>query len=129
MKVVYSLLSGTLAALASVAGKFAFDDQLDAVQRGVGLLVLLLLNAAMLNLFVKALRLDGSVVGTTLNMCANVAITSLLGAIFFNEWDKMTIQWFVGAILVLLGVFFVTMGQATEKLEENATKIRPKKTN
>jgi drug/metabolite transporter (DMT)-like permease len=115
MKVVFSLLSGALAALASVAGKFAFDDVQDPVLRAVSLVSLLLLNAAMLSFFVKALREDGSVVGTSLNMCANVSATSIIGALLFNEAERMTQKWFMGASFVLVGVFCIAKGQNGNK--------------
>ena len=121
MKVVFSLLSGTLAALASVAGKFAFDDSQDPTLRAISLVALIALNSAMLSFFVKALREDGSVVGTTLNMCANVSATSLLGFVLFNEAERMTPKWFLGASLVLVGVFCISMGQQTEVNKEKVS--------
>ena len=115
MKLVYSLLSGALAALASVAGKLAFNDDLETWLRIPSFIGLLVLNATMLSFFVKAMRDDGSVISTTVNMCANVLVTALIGAMFWGEWERMTPRWLAGAVLVLLGVFCIANGQRRVK--------------
>lgn len=125
MKIFAAILSGAFAALASVCGKFAFDDHLDLVLRGLAFGGLLGCNAFMLKYFVFALRDAGSVIGTTVNASANVAVSALIGAIVFGESDKLTWKWFAGACLALLGMYCIHRGTNVKK-ETIATDELPK---
>ena len=117
MKLVAAILSGTFAALASVCGKLALDESIDIVLRGVALVALVACNATMLQFFVRALRDTGSVVGTTVNASANVAVSAILGAVFFGEVDKLTPNWLIGALLAVTGMYCITRGTNREKIE------------
>jgi len=117
MKLGAALLSGSLAASAGAFGKFAFDDSLEPLVRGVFFALLLLSNALMIKFFVLALRDAGSVVGTTVNAFANVAVSAVIGAAVFGEVDKLTPRWFAGALLALVGMYCVNRGTSTPRIK------------
>jgi uncharacterized membrane protein len=118
MNLSTSLLSGSFAALASVFGKLAFNDSFSPLVRLCALLSLLACNACMLTFFVRALRDAGSVIGTTVNACANVGMSAFLGVVFFDELEKLTTQWMVGAAVALVGMFCLVKGSQMEKIEK-----------
>lgn len=111
MRLLNSVISGVFAALAGVCGKLAFDQNLDLVpSRLAALSGLVACNATMLHFFVKALRVDGSVVGTTVNAAANIATSAAAGFVLLGEKDGLTPTWFMGALCALLGVLFLSKG-------------------
>jgi drug/metabolite transporter (DMT)-like permease len=117
MKLLNSIISGSFAAFASGFGKYAFNDTITIEIRIICLVFLLLSNGLMLHFFVKALREDGSVIGTTVNASANVFVSALIGMIAFGETEKITQNWFLGALLALVGVYCISRGAKKEKVE------------
>ena len=117
MKLLAAVLSGAFAALASVCGKVASEESLELPLKGLALVGLITCNVVMLRFFVKALRDAGSVVGTTVNASANVAVSAILGAILFGEVDTLTHRWLFGALLAIAGMYCITRGTVREKID------------
>lgn len=115
-----AILSGALAAAAGAFSKIAFGgDNIEEslVLRGFCLACMILSNIYMIQYFVQGMRDSGSVVGTTINVSANVFCSAMFGALFFNEYDRLTMRWICGASLALIGVYCLSRGGGHAKHE------------
>ena len=119
-RLVLSLISGMFAALAGVSGKFAFDDTLETFpQRTLAAICLLSCNGIMLHFFVQALRVDGSVVATTVNAAANIATSAFAGFLLLDEKRAVTPRWFLGATIALSGILCLAKGGGRDSQQKH----------
>lgn len=107
-------VAGALGALASVAGKLAFGDSLDAlILRTLAGVVMLGLNALMMSFYVRSLRLSPSTVAAiAVNSALNFICSGLLGRTFFGE--VLPLRWWLGMLLIIGGVSLVHSGCSAE---------------
>ncbi|CAG8485433.1 6348_t:CDS:2, partial [Paraglomus occultum] len=131
---LYSVLSGTFAALASVSAKLFSDSRTlsftvyvcEAVYtsgcedliypiRALCVGLMFLCNAAMWTFYTKALnKSTSSVKVTVVNSATNFCMTAILGHLLFNE--ALHLQWWLGASLIVTGTV-ITSRKNREKIE------------
>jgi uncharacterized membrane protein len=123
-----AILSGTSAALASVFGKLAMDDEfVDHVVRGSNLFdarleanavlatralcfaMIFASNAIMMSLFAKSMDLVGSVAATVTNSATNFTLSGLLACVIFGE--SLSLRWWLGSLSILVGIVLINNGQ------------------
>ena len=100
-----ALLSGLLAAASSFVGKLGLDSTVarPLLARLPLLGLTLALNSAMVTLYTRSLALAGvAAEASLLNTAANLLLTALLSYFIFHE--PFSVQWLVGAALILVGV-------------------------
>jgi len=114
-----AVLSGSLAANASVLGKFAFDFSESSIPsrcvqwlpefavRGILFLTMLLVNSWMLSTFVRALASSQSALAATVvNFACNFLVSVLLGVIVLGDPAPASPRWWAGAVLLIAGASF-----------------------
>ncbi|KAI1297914.1 hypothetical protein HDE_04430 [Halotydeus destructor] len=123
----HSVLSGIMAATASLFGKLAMDsDALGhlvpylvkgdqklghwyTVIRALLLVLMVLTNTVMWTMFTKALvKSRTSLEATVVNTAANFIFTAIFGTLLFDE--TIGFLWFLGSIMILIGLILVKMG-------------------
>jgi len=72
---------------------------------------MVLANAANLALYVRALRVAGSVVGSVVNTATNIAVSGLLGSVVFAE-DTLGVKWWAGTCVITLGLALIASSAA-----------------
>ncbi|RWS01949.1 uncharacterized protein B4U79_16521 [Dinothrombium tinctorium] len=102
-----SLLSGTLAATASLCGKLAVADlsvQAESVQiRPLWLGLMIACNAFMWFVFTKALSASKTALrAVATNAAANFIVSALYGRFVFNE--PVNPYWYLGTVFIVLGI-------------------------
>jgi multidrug transporter EmrE-like cation transporter len=115
--VLLAVGAGACAALASVCGKLALDDnvrlggaQLTLAARGVAFVLLVLLNAKMWTLFTQSLNaFPSSVHPTAINTAANFVLSAVIGHLLFGE--PLPLKWWLGTALLTLGVVLLHLGE------------------
>lgn len=106
----FAVASGVLAALASAFSKVSFGgEESSAGVRAAGLGLMLVCNLLMMKAFVQAMRDSGSVVGTTVNVSANVFASAVIGALVFDE-QQLSQKWLAGCLVALAGVYCLSRG-------------------
>lgn len=132
-----SVVAGVSAALSSVFGKLAFDSHiipswlqilapwiLSALGesryeylllglRGICFVMIFLTNVIMINLFVKSMNMSTTSEAVVVNTACNFFFTALFGWLLFNE--PLPGLWWVGAILILIGVLLIVRSSADTK--------------
>ena len=111
-----ALLSGSLAAAASVLGKVAFDFSdtslpakyvqwsPEVIVRGVLFISMLLVNSLMLSTFVRALAAsESALAATVVNFASNFLVSVLLGVVLLGDSPPVSLRWWVGALLIIAG--------------------------
>mmetsp|Transcript_25257 Transcript_25257/g.80301 ORF Transcript_25257/g.80301 Transcript_25257/m.80301 type:complete len:115 (+) Transcript_25257:196-540(+) len=93
------------------------EEWLEWAVRGAALLLMLLVNAFMLHHYVRALAEAGTLAGTVVNVGANVACSSIMGASLFGE--ALPARWWAGATLTLLGVYCIQRGSAQQGQQQH----------
>jgi drug/metabolite transporter (DMT)-like permease len=78
------------------------------------------LNSCMLKFYVDALRNWSALQATTLNFAANSIISALFGVLFFGE--VLSLQWWLGASLMIIGVYFISSDPVDVKKEGKGKK-------
>jgi drug/metabolite transporter (DMT)-like permease len=116
LELIPSFISGLCAAGAGSLGKFAFaplegdSDWNAVVLRGIGFVLMLVLNAVMLSYFVKSIAVLGSSRATLANFTCNYLTSVRVTQAFFG-WaiygEALSLQWGLGASLMLVGIYFV----------------------
>lgn len=133
---ILALLSGFLAAIASLVGKLsmasddaryvcelAVENWLDKSQieahyfctsiltavRAAFFLLMIICNAIMWTVFTKALRLSSATLEVTVvNLAANFFCSAIFGQTFFSE--KLSILWYIGSVFIILGLCLMHYG-------------------
>ncbi|KAH9260661.1 hypothetical protein BASA81_001128 [Batrachochytrium salamandrivorans] len=106
----FAVASGVLAALASAFSKVSFGGEGDSLaMRAAGLGLMLVCNLLMMKAFVQAMRDSGSVVGTTVNVSANVFASAIIGVLVFNE-QQLSQKWLMGCLVAMAGVYCLSRG-------------------
>jgi drug/metabolite transporter (DMT)-like permease len=82
--------------------------------RGVCFCLFVISNAAMATLFAQALRKTDSVTATTVNTSIGFLASGLLGWLL---GENMTASWFLGALLVFIGLFLLQRPPVDQKLK------------
>jgi uncharacterized membrane protein len=113
-----AVISAMCGSMASVCGKIAFDtspgnvlerNNLDhVVLRGILAASILLLNSAMLSLYVKVLQRVSALQASLLAFVCNYLISTIFGIFLFRE--AISYQWLIGAILMITGAFRASSG-------------------
>jgi len=132
---LYAVGAGLLAAAATVCSKFAVASGEATALCEAGLAVLrwrggceeylfgvriaaaacvIAANVVMWTTFTKALRhCSNSVEATVTSTAANILCTAMLGTVIFGE--RLTLLWWVGAVLVLAGLTLLHHGRVEGK--------------
>lgn len=145
----FSLLSGLLAALASLCGKFSmaadetaylcevvssnwlseisshyFCENLITVIRVVFFGLMIACNAVMWTIFTKALRLCTTTLEAMVtNTASNFFFTAIFGQTLFAE--QLTLLWWLGTLLILFGLLLMHRGSAEAELKQARPKVAP----
>lgn len=135
----FSLLSGLLAALASLCGKFSmaggetaylceivsshwlskisshyFCENVITGIRVIFFALMIACNAVMWTIFTKALRLCTTTLeATVINTASNFFFTAIFGQTLFGE--QLTFLWWLGTLFILLGLLLMHRGSLEEK--------------
>jgi drug/metabolite transporter (DMT)-like permease len=130
-----AVLSGTLAATAGLFGKLGMSpdfapglcrrvlfhsETCDAWGtlglRGLFLVAMVVLNSAMIPMFVAALHSRGtSVEAVAINSGVNFVMSGILGALFLAE--VVTLRWMFGIFVVLVGLVLIASDDDKQKAE------------
>ena len=134
----YSIVAGVFGAFASVFGKLAFSSDSLAVKyvenkcqqfltgidatsqsqcsivvyifRAIMFCVMMGVNAVMLSSAVRALHADGSLKSTVMTTSVNFVATAIFAYLLFGE--DLSTTWWVGAVFIFFGVYFVQKGKS-----------------
>ncbi|XP_064466791.1 uncharacterized protein LOC135377940 [Ornithodoros turicata] len=135
----FALISGFLAALASLCGKFSmtadetqnlceilssnwfsngsshyFCDRMVTTLRLSFFTLMITCNAVMWTLFTKALRLCTTTLEATVtNTASNFFSTAIFGQTLFGE--RLTLLWWLGTVLILFGLLLMHKGSQVGK--------------
>lgn len=85
------------------------------IVQGILYITMILLNGIMLNTTVKSMNTYGTLHTTTLNTAIGFILSGISGVIFFDE--IIGIQWCIGMICVIAGVFLIQLDQSNNKIE------------
>ncbi|XP_062209716.1 uncharacterized protein LOC133911479 [Phragmites australis] len=102
----WALAAGFNAALAAISAKF-FETLL--LKYGM----VILFNVTMWGCYVNSLKALSSLQATVTNFAANFISSGLAGYFLFDE--PLPSKWFVGASLIILGVFILSKSSIEEK--------------
>lgn len=134
----FALISGLLAALASLCGKFSmtadetyhlcdvlssnwlgtgtshyFCDKMITFLRVAFFISMIACNAVMWTLFTKALRLCTTTLEATVtNTASNFFFTAIFGQTLFGEY--LTLLWWLGTVLILFGLLLMHKGSQVD---------------
>jgi uncharacterized membrane protein len=139
---MYEYLTGVYSALASIFGKLSLsssDDDILVAQsiafcnssinlknhctlilsslRITSLIGMLACNIFMLSSFLKALSCKGSLHVTVISSSVSFLLTGILGSIVLGE--KINLKWFIGALLIALGVSCIASCSGSDKKDIN----------
>ncbi|KAG6538582.1 uncharacterized protein LOC122038423 isoform X3 [Zingiber officinale] len=107
---IWALSAGLNAALAAIAAKFVSSQFLR-----YGLVILF--NVMMWGCYVNSLKALSSLQATVTNFAANFLTSGLAGFFLFKE--PLPSQWFLGAILIILGVYVLSQSSSPRKLNSD----------
>ena len=123
-----ALQSGSLAAMASVLGKLAFDFSDKSipdvfvqwlpplVTRGLLVVLMLLVNSWMLSSFVRALSHSKSALAATVvNFACNFLVSVFLGVVLVGDPAPMSPRWWLGASLLIGGATLTIRAEKKRK--------------
>lgn len=129
-----SIYAGVLGAVGSSVGKLAFDGSSSAVAlatswcatkvldqtltdttcesfvylfRALLAIGMILINGAMLGIYVRAMQEEGSLAATVTNFGASFVTTGVIGHFVFHE--PLNMHWCFGASLISIGVYLVAL--------------------
>ncbi|OQR91071.1 hypothetical protein THRCLA_09114 [Thraustotheca clavata] len=133
-----SAVSGVIAAVSGMLGKFSSDGSTSLMQYiesqcvgehcgyvlagvRIGFFVAMLLsNALMLNFFVQGLHETDSLTATITSSAANFVVTAILGLLVFGE--HLPLQWWLGATVILVGMGCLLHGDKQPVVEKTKDK-------
>lgn len=75
--------------------------------------LMVMLNGLMISSFLLALEKKGTLVVVVISSSMNICLTGLLGHFFLGE--NVGENWYIGALLMLIGVFLVAFSQEGKK--------------
>jgi drug/metabolite transporter (DMT)-like permease len=128
--------AGICASFSSVLGKLTFTSEIDknpmfilvpTISNAIpfispdnaflGLRVLsmvlnIVLTVFMMGFFAQSLQHMSTLTATVLNVSANFIFTAFCGWLIFSE--TLTLQWFIGANFIMVGVFLIIRGESTD---------------
>ncbi|XP_019870679.1 transmembrane protein 42 [Aethina tumida] len=115
----FAVWAGCCASGASIFGKLSglppFQDFLALKILFFGLM--LLCNAGVWTLFVKALHQNNSsLVATVLSTASNFVLSGVVGFVIFDE--TTSISWWIGLYIIIVGLLLVLRGDASQLPEE-----------
>ncbi|KAF9618907.1 hypothetical protein IFM89_002902 [Coptis chinensis] len=102
----WAISAGANAALAAIAAKF-FSSQF--VKYGL----VIVFNVMMWGCYVNSLKALSSLQATVTNFATNFLSSGLAGFFLFDE--IISTKWFVGALLIVLGVFILSKSSVETK--------------
>ncbi|CAK4078460.1 unnamed protein product [Aphanomyces euteiches] len=138
-----SAISGTIAALSGMLGKFSSDESSSMIQSSLShceqavqsysapwidcawvlvairvafFVAMLLSNTLMLNFFVRGLHETDSLTATITSSAANFMMTALVGYVVFHE--QLPLQWWLGATIILAGMGFLLHGAKDDEKDK-----------
>ncbi|XP_064393569.1 transmembrane protein 42-like [Halichondria panicea] len=138
-----SVCAGLCAALASVNSKLALDQNgttiklavpcnwlskqncffMVIVLRCVCVILMLVFNAAMWALFVRALnRCSSTVEAAAVNSVSNFFFTAVFGKLLFGE--VLALLWWLGASVILFGLVMINYGSSDQVTQQTDKKDR-----
>ncbi|KAG9143791.1 hypothetical protein Leryth_011460 [Lithospermum erythrorhizon] len=103
---VWAIFAGANAAFAAISAKFFATNLLK-----YGLVILF--NVVMWGCYVNSLKALSSLQATVVNFATNFLSSGLAGFFLFEE--ALPIQWFVGAILIVIGVIVLSKSSIEEE--------------
>jgi drug/metabolite transporter (DMT)-like permease len=65
--------------------------------------------------FVESLQDLSALTATVLNTCSNFISTGIFGYLIFGE--ILTLKWFTGISIILIGISFIVSGEKKNKIE------------
>ena len=127
---ILSIVSGVIAASCGLLGKLGLDsDQTDhlgldtvteMVVRSLFIILTLVLNSAMITVYTKALSLANvAAEASLLNTASNMLVTAMLSYFIFSE--HLSLQWVLGAGLVLVGMTILLLEDDENKHHEKVS--------
>lgn len=138
----FGFLSGFLGALGATIGKISLDNNSNLVSSGIqtcksvgysthicdtvlahamrasGFCLMLVCNAAMISLFIRALRSGGSLAVTVLSTAANFCCTGIFGYLVFNE--NISLKWIQGSFLIVIGSAIIVYSEQRNQTKQLA---------
>uniref|UniRef100_A0A0E0K879 EamA domain-containing protein n=1 Tax=Oryza punctata TaxID=4537 RepID=A0A0E0K879_ORYPU len=106
----WALAAGLNAALAAVSAKFFAPPLLKYS-------MVILFNVTMWGCYVNSLKALSSLQATVTNFAANFISSGLAGYFLFEE--PLPSKWFVGASLIIVGVFILSKSSIEKKLNSD----------
>ncbi|KAE9602973.1 hypothetical protein Lal_00049651 [Lupinus albus] len=103
----WAVSAGFNAALAAISTKFPFHQ---IVRYGM----VLLFNVTMWASYVNSLKALSSLQATVTNFATNFISCGLVGFFFFHE--SLSLQWFAGALLIIMGVVILSKSSIETKV-------------
>ncbi|GAB4826342.1 hypothetical protein Ancab_009208 [Ancistrocladus abbreviatus] len=106
----WAISAGFCAALAAICAKY-FSSQL------VKYSLVVMFNVTMWGCYVNSLRALSSLQATVTNFATNFLSSGLAGFFLFEE--RLSVKWFVGASLIVIGVLVLSKSSTEQKAHDD----------